>query len=218
MQFIQKIRLPLVGILVLLSLGIMVLAYSWYFKDRFSVALQDLLVEASGMPVEVRDVDLNLFSGTGSIGFIGFNEKGAETKNMLEIEGVQITFSVMSVYWGPLVIQEITSPAGAINSYIIGSGKRIKNYADRWHRPAGEKPVGQERAFVVQSVNLGQGQMKFGQILIGSEVKNIIEFPETHLSFSKEQNENFSDLGQIRRILAEVADQSLQATGYRVLK
>ncbi len=218
MRFIQKIRLPLVGILVLFSSSILILGYNWYFKDRFKTELQALLVQASGMQVDVGDVALNLFSGTGSINFIGLNEKGAEMKNMLELEGLQISFSVISVYWGPLVIEEITSPASSVYGHIISSGKRIKNYRDRWLRQASEKPVDQKRAFVVQSVNLGKGQMKFGQILVGSEVENIIEFPATHLSFSKEQNENFTDLGQLRRILAEIADQSLQATGFSVLK
>lgn len=218
MRFIQKMRLPLVGVLVLLSVSIMMLGYNWYFKDRFKVELKELLAQASGMPVEVGDVDLNLLSGTGSISFIGLNEKGADVKNMLEFEGLQLSFSVMSVYWGPFVIQKLSSPVDSIHGHIISSGKRIKNYSNRWHAQASEKSVDQARSFIIQDVSLGKGQMRFGQILIGSEVENIIEFPETHLSFSKEQNENFSDVGQIRQILAEVGEQSLQSTGFSVLK
>ena len=218
MRFIQKIRLLLVGILVLLSFCITILGYNWYFKDRFKVELKELLAQASGMPVDIGDVDLSLFSGTGSISFIGLNEKGADAKNMLEFEEIQISFSVASVYWGPLVIEKLTSPEDSIHGHIISSGKRIKNYSDRWYAQASEKSVDQARLFIIQDVSLGKGQMRFGQILVGSEVENIIEFPETLLSFSKEQNENFSDVGQIRQILAEVGSQSLQSTGFSVLK
>lgn len=218
MDVVSKYKIPLIVGSILVSIAIGLTLFHQLVGTNFHGKFKSAWMKASGLNVEVSEIDLNIFKGTGHIQMITISDRDTAHKGLIYLENIEFSFSPLSAYWGPVHFRQFNNSDGNVGANIIGSGSRLKTLNERLRKEVKSSKGSAEKFIEFSQVNLGTGVMRVGDSALGADYEREAVFPKTSVSFTSEQNKILSDIDEVRHILIALTTQALQATSYPVIK
>jgi len=185
------------------------------FSSKFQENLISAIEAATGIQVLVQGAAVNMVTGNGSVDIIALNDTSLKDKNLIEIHNVTFSFSVPSVFDGPLRIENIQAGPVGIDVNIVGTGYRVGKLLQVLREKS--KLRSQEDTdirVVLEQMDLGEGRLNVGTALLGTEISRTFPFSGAKLAAIGENEGGVTPVELVRKIVIATGLNALKASGF----